>query len=354
MGHLRARLLIREAIGLMVERMPISEPEDPLGDPTMRNKDRDRRGSTNTKKVARDDPAALGHKKQSVGLVYNQVLPWPASVKKIAYDDASERKSGIGPGERRLAKLLGGEVMGGGESYDVVDREGNKWEVKEPTGGLKGEIRPGTEGLAAVQVAFSKIKHVIEQIDGVFGSKKRVKTAAAAEKVMDSATVKKIQEFVTSEAPMLMKGEVSKGRMAKLLEILHLISAVLGDKEPSNDEAKPKHVEMGDEETKVEKDVDLNTYVKLGKVMNLDAKDLNVTPGDMLRSSFSGRAFRDPDAFMEKSWNKAALASDVFGHTSGVILVSDVSFRIVPRVELDKVLVFSRITKGFPHFKVLG
>ncbi len=277
---------------------------------------------------------------------------WPAEVKRTPY---IPKQKGVGPGEERLAKLLGGKVMGGGESYDITDAEGNKWEVKEPSGGLKGEIRPGTEGLAAVQVAFGKIKNVVSRIESVFGNKTRSHTATAAEAVVGPDVITKIKAFVDNEAPMLMKGEVSRGRMAALGEVLHLINAALGDQNaPDTVNAVTKHVEMGDEETKIEKDVDLSTYVKLGKVMKLDVKDLNVTPGDMLRSTFNGLAFRNPDKFMEMSWEKAALASIVFGHTNGVILVSDTGYRIVPNPELDKVLVFNRITKGFPHFKASG
>lgn len=273
---------------------------------------------------------------------------WPKEVSKISYEP---KQKGVGPGEDRLAKLLGGKVMGGGESYDIVDVEGNKWEVKEPSGGLKGEIRPGTEGLAAVQVAFGKIKNVVSRIDSVFSSKTRHKTTQAAEAVMGPDVIQKIKAFIESEAPMLMKGEISRGRMAALGEVLHLINAALGDEVPTDT---TKHVEMGDEVTKVEQDVGLTTYIKLGKVLDLDAKDLNVSAGDMLRSTFNGLAFRNPDKFMETSWEKAALASVVFGHTSGVILVSSGGYRIVPKAELDQVLVFNRITKGFPHFKASG
>lgn len=274
--------------------------------------------------------------------------PWPKTVVNIPYEP---KQKGVGPGEDRLAKLLGGRVMGGGESYDIIDSQGNKWEVKEPSGGLKGEIRPGTEGLAAVQVAFGRIKNVVSRIESVFGTKTRSRTASAAEQVMGPDVVKKISDFVVDEAPMLMKGEVSRGRMAALGEVLHLINAALGDHDEHD---VTKHVEMGDEETTVEKDVDLITYVKLGKVMDLDAKDLNVSAGDMLRSTFNGLAFRNPDRFIEVNWERAALASVVFGHTSGVILVSQSGYRMIPKSDIDNVLIFNRITKGFPHFKASG
>lgn len=280
--------------------------------------------------------------------------PWPANVKNVPYEP---KQKGVGPGEERLAKILDGTVQGGGESYDIVDAKGRKWEVKEPSGGLRGEIRPGTEGLAAVQDAFSRIKNVVKRVENVFGTKAMSRTAGAAGAMMGPEVIGKITSFVTQEAPMLMKGEVSKGRMEALAEVLHLINAALrteeGDDQPATASG-TKHVEMGDTEHKVEQDVDLNTYVKLGHVLKLGPKDLGVTPGDVLRSTFNGLAFRNPDKFMETVWKQAAMASVVFGHTSGVILVAVTGYRIVPKADLDNVLVFNRITKGFPHFKASG
>ena len=68
----------------------------------------------------------------------------------FSVDASLEGRSGVGPGEDRLAAILGGEVQGQSESFDLQVGSGpfaGKWEVKAPDN--SSEIRPGTEGITA-------------------------------------------------------------------------------------------------------------------------------------------------------------------------------------------------------------
>ena len=59
-------------------------------------------------------------------------------------------RSGVGPGEDRLADIFGGEVQGQNVSFDLEFSSGplkGTWEVKAPD--AEGNIRPGTEGTSA-------------------------------------------------------------------------------------------------------------------------------------------------------------------------------------------------------------
>lgn len=274
------------------------------------------------------------------------MTPWPASVKDVPY---KPKQAGVGPGEERLAHILGGSVQGGSVSYDVVDKAGNKWEVKEPDKGR--EIRPGTEGLVGFATARAKLESVIKRIDAVFGSGKMQMTMAAAKELMTPESLSRIQKFCTEEAPFIVKGEISKGRIEQLYDVMGIIAQAVGGSTEKAGTAK-KFVSLRDGEHELTKDVDISTYVKVGKSLDYSADELNVTARDVLASTFKSSAFKDPTRFMADVWDQAAKASQVFGKTSGVILVTPDGYRVVPTAQLDDVLVFNRVTQGKPKFRV--
>lgn len=359
MGHLRTRLLIREAIGLMVERVPRAggNEEDPMVS------DKERRRSTADVKAGAIPRVAANVKpapEPASKLVYNQEIPWPKSIAKIPY----HKEEGVGPGERRLAKILGGEVQGGSATFDLMTPMG-KFEVKEPTGGFHGGVRVESEGIAALEGNLTKIKNVVKKIDAVFGSGAKPEMMAAAREMYPAETLQKIVDFATkpetkgqTAIQWIMRGEIGANRLKALGATLLLInSGLLAENIIRLAKlVEDKYVELGDTEhdVAVKKDVDTTTYVKVGKALDMSPGEMKVTPADMLRSALNHPAFLAPDDFVNNIVAAPVKASQVFGHTDGLILVQQSGYMIIPKSELDQKMQFLRISKGKPYFKLGG
>src|SRR3990167_9160087 len=84
---------------------------------------------------------------------------WSPKAKRVSMVPT---RSGVGPGEERLAKEIGGEVQGPSVSYDVVDSRGRKWEVKNPD--KSGRIRTGVEGFQKAEPLLRQLTSVAELI----------------------------------------------------------------------------------------------------------------------------------------------------------------------------------------------
>lgn len=283
----------------------------------------------------------------------HRLTPWSKRARRIKY---RSNKAGVGPGEARLAYEMGGTIMGGSVSHDIEDELGGKWEVKEPHGtGVHGEIRTEAEGIAALEPNLNKMKNVARRIQTVFGAGAKPKAAQAARTTFDPSSFARINHFSDEDAPMILKGEVSQSRIDELYNVLVLINKQLGlSKKASkeDDTVSDKYVEIGDAESAVKKPVDLPTYVKVGKALKLDKEEMRVSSNDVLMGTFDSRAFTDPDKFYQVTLKNAVLPSMVFGHTDGVVLVRNEGYLIIPRDELDTRMVFTRISKGKPYFKL--
>lgn len=266
--------------------------------------------------------------------------PWPEDALEIPY----RGRAGVGPGEDRLAHVLKGEVQGGNVSYDVVDGDGKKWEVKEPT--PSATIRPGTEGRLAVSDARQQMDRAVRKLrQGLT----RVQAAIDVTDILSPDAIEMIQQFLTNDAAMIKKGEISKSRMERMYNILKLINHIIIDE---RDEIDHKQVELGDEDYTIKRDVDLRTYVRLGQFLNLSKEDLRVEDAEVFAAAFNFDPFLEPEDFMNRVWREAAKPSDVFGHTDGVILVHPDAYRIIPRDKLDEELQFYVITQGTAQFKI--
>lgn len=358
MGHLRTRLLIREAISLMVERVPRAggNEEDPMVS------DKERRTSTADVKagaISREGPNVKPAAEQP-GLTYNTVIPWPKTVAKVPY----AKTEGVGPGERRLAKILNGEVMGGSATFDLTTPMG-KFEVKEPTGGFHGGVRVESEGIAAIEANLSKIKNAAKKIDAVFGTSAKPEMLAAAKEMYPSETFQMIVDFATkpetkgqTAIQWILRGEIGSKRLKAMGAVLLAInSGLLAESIIRLAKlVEDKYVTLGDTVTNVDvkKDVDMSTYVKVGKALDLSPDEMKVGPGDMLRAALNTSAFTNPDEFVNSILSTPVKASQVFGHTDGLILVQPEGYMIIPKAELDQKMQFLRISKGKPYFKLAG
>ncbi len=269
--------------------------------------------------------------------------PWSAEAQAHEYTPA---RPGVGPGEDRLAVELNGTVQGGSTPYDIVDDKGNKWEVKEPT--KSWMVRVGTEGRTAVaqtRAAFDRVNRKL--VDGL---SRISKEGLSLSEILSDEALTFIGAYVEKDVPMIAKGEISKGRLARMHQVMSIIHELIKDEKP---EPMQKSVEMGDEDHKVNATIDLKTYIKLGSILKISRDELQVDDGAVLAAAFTDRIFQsDPDEFMRKYWYDAIKASDVFGHTSGVVFVNPAGYKVVPIANIDKELSFQLITQAVPQFKV--
>jgi hypothetical protein len=287
-------------------------------------------------------------------LVFNQVVPWPADVRRVPYG----KTEGVGPGEQRLAKILGGEVQGGSATFDLETPLG-RFEVKEPKGNLNGEVRVESEGIAAIEANLGRIKNVAKRIDSVFGTGSRAKTAAAAQQLYPPDVYQKIRDFATkpetkdqTAIQWILRGEIGQRRMQALADTLRLIST--GLKGPVKEE---KYVELGDTDVgshERRSDLSTHTFVKVAQAAGIEPDLLQVSSADVLRSTLNGTPFTNPEKFILSVLQQPVKASDVFGHTDGLILVRPEGYMVIPRRDFDSRMRFTRISKGKPYFALDG
>lgn len=350
--------MLRDAVRLMVEAPPVMQaPAEPTPAKSPR------------KKTAMDKEWAAQMKAGGVvpapKLIYGKIVMWPAEAKRVSY----EKGEGVGPGERRLAKLLGGEVQGGSATFDLATPEGN-FEVKEPTGGWYGGVRVESEGIAALEANLTKIKNVAKKIESTFGSSAKPEMMAAAREMYPADVLQKIVDFATkpetkgqTAIQWILRGEIGAKRLKALGDVLLMIHSGLMTegmlrlaRRMQQVLAEEKYVELGDTEAdvSVKKPVDTSTYVKVGKALDLAPEEMKVTPADMLRSALNHSAFNSPDEFINSVLSSPVRASQVFGHTDGLILVQPQGYLAIPRSELDRRMQFLRISKGKPYFRLGG
>lgn len=137
-----------------------------------------------------------------------------------------------GPGEEMIAWELGGATQGNSVSYDVVDQDGDKWEVKEPGDG--GMIRPGVEGRRALQPVRQQLEDVCRQLVEGFD----IIDFDALEPFAEGApiTPDDVAQFIMRDVPMITSGEISDGRImggsrvnpVGLLQVLEFVKFMVG------------------------------------------------------------------------------------------------------------------------------
>ena len=322
MSSLRTRVMLRDAIRLMLEKPEVITP------------------GTVVKVPKKGDKGDKGGIDKSGGWV-----SWPTNAKKSTRYEAAAK--GTGPGEARLAWMMGGKVMGGSVSHDIEGQDGSTWEVKEPTG---GSIRAGTESTAATTGMRKSIENATSRIvRGITASRKNLDFR----KLMSAEDYHTIETFIAEDAPMIMKAEIPPGRMDNMLKVLMIINSVIKNEVTKGGEEKDqKHLELGDQEHKIEKDIDLPTYVKVGQAADVPETELKVTDKELFAAAFNTPAFRDPQAWYEKTWKNGVKATDVFGHCDGVILVSHDGYRVILKGKLDKEMQFLGITQARAKFRV--
>lgn len=279
---------------------------------------------------------------------------WTKVVKGVAMgntkDKSGDEKTGVGPGEERLAKIFGGRVQGGSVSFDIVTPDERRWEVKS-LDNASDLIRPGTEG----RIAFEKPAKRLEKIMG------SMKNFVAVSKKLDLGDVvtdeeKKVIDFVEgfvddSFDMIVGKGEVAIDRFKALRAALNSVSKMKKRWEALGAEPKMNTViGLAGKEVQVDKP----TYVDVVKRVKRAVPDADVFSGieqhEFLLATLRDGAFDDPRVFFDE-WFESVDINRIFSQVDGVFIVNNHGFSMVPKGLFKKAFRFKKVSQKMPKFE---
>lgn len=261
--------------------------------------------------------------------------------------------AGTGPGEEWLAFIFGGQVQGGGVSYDVVTPDSRAWEVKQILSSSE-TIRPGTEGLKAFAKPSQRMNSIMRQIKnfGIVGSKPMYDDVLDA---TDRNVVNFTRAFVDDEYEMIVsKGEFSNERKIRLAGVLKALKNFKENHSKRGDEGTPEpdtRVALNDKETSVDKP----TFVDIAKKVEKATGDKDIISDfesiDLLLSTLKDPAFDNPVEFFNEWYNSVDIRQ-VFSQVDGVFIVNPKGFLMVPKNAFRKAFRFDKVTQGKPRFSI--
>ena len=259
-------------------------------------------------------------------------------------------RTGVGPGEDRLAEILNGIVQGQAESFDLEVPEGplaGKWEVKAPD--KSSEIRPGTEGITAFGPINKVLRVALDELTEFLSTEGIDDIAKSAEV---KGTLDDIRKFMTdtvaksgkTNVDLIQSGEITAARFKKMISMLKdvskLIEKLKGESLSINVAGKDYTVKPAD-------------MLKISKLLGMTSEEIQATLGETLETAkalmaLNSRIFQNPEV-LEQAWDKTISADSVFDLT-GVILVTPEGFMMLRHPYGDKIR-FSRVSQGKPKFK---
>lgn len=313
--------------------------------------------------------------------------PWSID-NDVAWQPEGGVGLGVGRGEDRIVwefKKLGraANTVGGSEQYDIIEANGRRWEVKEPDSSLS--IRPGVAGRAATAELTKKIKEIagvlLHAFTLVAGKEARALLTSRLNNdrlASEWLSVNDIELFLWEAITNIEKGEISHGLFFGktrtnpfgLYDIVKLVSSFIDERR----DLKATSVKFA-EHPRTRKLVELHDvehfddlvrrYISDEKETGLEQ---SISRMDSLRKleatqeDFFAARLRDervmlylthPSLLLEL-WENSASPLKTFDCVDGVIIVSkDEGFAIIPRADLNKKLIFSRITQHNSRFKIV-
>ena len=280
---------------------------------------------------------------------------WGKVATKIKYGSVSEKSeeatTGTGPGEDRLAAILGGQVQGGSVSYDVVLKDGSKWEVKA-LDKQSDLIRPGTEGLAAFDKPRKKLERLMAQLRNFSVVVRRFKLNDPTVGGEDADVLNYILNFVDGEAgDMIAKGEISAGRFREFRTMMKELFELKRKWGFNPDEKVKPDTRVGLAGKEIE--VDKGTYIDVAKTVEKSRPDVNVLKNfsekELAIAAINSAAFDNYSEFLD-DWFDSVKASKVFSHVDGVFIVNQLGFSKVPRSMFKQAFPFAKVSQGKPRF----
>jgi len=275
-----------------------------------------------------------------------KLMPWA----NFESSTALKGRSGVGPGEDRLAEILGAEVQGQSESFDLSITDGpyaGKWEVKAPDNSK--EIRPGTEGITAFGPINKTIRIAIDELAEFLEQPGIVELADASQTKTQFDKIKAFyEETVTTsgktDAVLTLGGEITANRFEKIMDMLDAAAQLV-----TNMQGDLLNVKIDEKNYEVTP----TNMLKISRLLGITDEDSAGGLGDAAAAasalaSLNSKVFESPEA-LRTEWEETISADEVFD-LSGVILVTAEGFMMIPSPYGEKIK-FSRITQGKPKFK---
>jgi len=219
-------------------------------------------------------------------------------------------------------------------------------------------VRPGTEGLAAIEKARERLGIILSQLKEFISA-----TSKGAKKFKDIMTdeekkvVYYIRDFLTDEYENIMgKGEISRERIAYLRAVLKQVKILkLSHQGSDNDTVNIKPSITLNKKTKI---VSRPTFIDIAKKVESEVGEDDILGDfqawDLVLNCLKDTAFTDYVKFLD-DWYASVSVDEVFRQTDGVFIVNErQGFFWIPKDNLKSMLRFEVISQGKPKFRFLG
>jgi len=259
-------------------------------------------------------------------------------------------RSGVGPGEDRLADIFGGEVQGQNVSFDLEFSSGplaGVWEVKAPD--AEGNIRPGTEGTSAVaplmKILVTACDELYEFVNfpGVKEITKNSESKGLYDEIESFINFKKDEKGKTNYE-LIQSGEINSERFISAKKAVEAASKLI---------KKTQGNLLTIVVNKKKYQVTPTNMLKISKLLGMEQDESSSNLGDISAiaealSVLNSPVFADP-SLLDSKWN--GISPDNVFDVTGVILVNEKGFMVLRYPYGDKIKI-SRISQGKPKFKV--
>ncbi len=273
---------------------------------------------------------------------------WASVVSRIPLGFGKEE--GSRPGEERLAAILGGQTQGDNVSFDIVTKNGRRWEVK----GIRkpsDQIRPQALGMKAFAAASKELSNLCDQIKDFVEDVKNI----GIDKVMTKPEQRRlffvIERFVSDEIENFDRGEISYERFNLLRRALKAAGALKKSWLLDVGETKDETLSIAGKDVKVSR----QKYIAIARNVHKANPQANILDlidsRERLLALLWSSAFDDPDAWLDK-WDESIDVDRIFSDVSGVFVVTLDGFFKIPRKMLKQVFKLARISKGVPLYSV--
>lgn len=252
--------------------------------------------------------------------------------------------SGVGRGEQKIVEeyVLRGspaQLHGGYEhSYDILDKYGAKWEVKEIDSSL--EIRPGKDGIRSADEIVDVLRDVFFELDRTF--QKYSHRSPLSDFVMKGKS--KVQEG------SIPKGLVFGGTNENPIGLIKLLQELADDVNGS--QTTKIRAEIIVDGTRFDRQFDLLDLMKIVPYTGVKTS-LEEMMFKEIREMKHAKFVLEP-AMIEDLWRSSSMASKAFKYVDGLILTNEIDgYALLKTQEVDDHLTFERVSAGKSKFKLV-
>lgn len=263
------------------------------------------------------------------------------------------KDKGTGPGEDRLAAIIGGRVQGGATSFDIVSADGKRWECKELKSASE-KIRPGTEGRAVMIKPQYRMTVIMYQLQNFITEIRRAGLLNRLKNQDDVTAIKRAEHYLKGNKEKLLGGEISEDSFDKLWGILGMMAQLRARWE--------REARKAGDQTPVRTDIGLNdkvvkvdspTFISVSKIVQKALPDEDIMSTleekEVIMNILKSDAFNDPTEWFNE-WSMLISAEAVFRQVHGVFIISEKGFNMVPKSRFNDAFKIFSVSQAQPKF----